>query len=59
MALLLRVQKSGDIMKKLPISIQTFHDIRVGGLYLETRWDWETPYPVIFISFGRGNIDSR
>jgi hypothetical protein len=29
------------------------------GLYLETRWDWQTHFPVIHISFGGGVIEER
>ena len=28
------------------------------GLYLETRWDWSKKYPVIYIDFAEGVIDS-
>lgn len=29
------------------------------GLVIEDKWDWETKYPVIQISFASGKIDSR
>ncbi|HDN27864.1 MAG TPA: hypothetical protein ENG03_12385 [Thioploca sp.] len=29
------------------------------GLYLETRWDWHTHFPVIHISFGGGVLEDR
>jgi len=29
------------------------------GLYLESNWDWEKSYPVIYISFGAGVIRSQ
>ncbi len=29
------------------------------GLWLEDHWDWDSPHPVIRISFGQGIIDSR
>ncbi len=28
------------------------------GLYIHDKWDWETKYPVIRISFGQGNFSS-
>jgi len=29
------------------------------GLYIEDKWDWTTPHPVIHISFGGGVLQSR
>ncbi len=29
------------------------------GLAIENKWDWETKYPVILVSFASGKIDSR
>ncbi|MBF0390794.1 MAG: AAA family ATPase, partial [Desulfamplus sp.] len=26
------------------------------GLYLENNWDWQTTYPVVYISFGAGVV---
>ncbi|MFZ9034647.1 MAG: ATP-binding protein [Francisellaceae bacterium] len=28
------------------------------GLYLEHNWDWERTYPVLYFSFGEGNVPS-